>query len=111
MKTSRILLVLAGAGVAFVVSAFAADAAANWSEHCAKCHGVEGKGDTKMGKKLEVIDYTDPKVQEKMKDEDMLKTIKEGKKDGDKVRMKPYADALTEPEIKALVAYVRAFKK
>ncbi len=99
------ILLAAGAAVK------AAEAKENYEKHCSKCHGVEGKGDTKMGKKLEVVDYTDPKVQEKMKDEEMVKTIKEGKKDGDKVRMKPYADALTEPEIKALVAYVRAFKK
>jgi mono/diheme cytochrome c family protein len=107
----KLIVLIVATFLAAGASAKAAEAKENYEKHCAKCHGVEGKGDTKMGKKLEVIDYTDPKVQEKMKDEDMLKTIKEGKKDGDKVRMKAYADALTEPEIKALVAYVRAFKK
>src|SRR5688500_12287701 len=28
---------------------FAADAKANWDKHCAKCHGADGKGQTKMG--------------------------------------------------------------
>ena len=92
-------------------SARAADVKENWEKHCVKCHGPDGKGDTKMGKKLEVKDYTDPKIQEKMKDAEMAKQIKEGKKEGDKVRMKAYAEVLTEAEVKDLVAYVRAFKK
>ena len=40
----------------------------------------------------------------------MLKAIKEGVKDGDKTRMKA-AEGLSDEEMKALVAYVRAFKK
>jgi cytochrome c553 len=50
-------------------------------------------------------------VQEAMKDDKMTKSIKEGIKDGDTTKMKGYADALSDDEIKALVAYVRAFKK
>jgi cytochrome c553 len=107
----RILPLLIALIVAGAVSARAADAKENWEKHCAKCHGTEGKGDTKMGKKLEVKDYTDAKVQEKMKDDEMFKAIKEGKKDGDKVRMKAYADAMTEAEMKDMVAFVRALKK
>ena len=51
-----------------------------------------------------------PKYQASLKDEAMFKAIKEGVKDGDKVRMKA-AEGLSDEEIKALVAYVRAFKK
>jgi cytochrome c553 len=40
----------------------------------------------------------------------MLKAIKEGVKDGEKVRMKA-AEGLSDEEMKALVTYVRAFKK
>ena len=37
-----------------VVSASAADVKEIWAKSCAKCHGPDGKGDTKMGKKLEI---------------------------------------------------------
>lgn len=109
MKKTIVLMV--AALMAAVVSARAADAKANWEKQCAKCHGADGKGDTKMGKKLEVKDYTDAKVQAAMKDDEMTKAITEGKKDKEgKVRMKP-AENLTDDEIKALVAHVRSLKK
>jgi cytochrome c553 len=63
-----------------------------------------------MGKKLEIKDLTDAKVQASLKGEDMLKAIKEGVKDGEKIRMKA-AEGLSDEEMKALVTYVRTFKK
>src|ERR1043165_396577 len=96
--------------VAALTSIRAADAKETFEKNCAKCHGSDGKGDTKMGKKVGVKDYTDPKVQAEMKDETMFKSIKEGIKDGDKTKMKP-AEGLSDDEIKAMVAYVRAFGK
>lgn len=95
---------------AMVVSASAADVKENWDKSCKKCHGADGKGDTPMGKKLDMKDFTDAKYQASLKDEAMLKAIKEGVKDGDKVRMKA-VEGLSDEEMKALVAYVRAFKK
>lgn len=82
----------------------------NWDKQCLKCHGPDGKGQTKLGKKSEVKDLTDPKVQAAFTDEKAFKSIKEGLKDGDKTKMKP-AEKITDEEIKALVAYVRTFKK
>ena len=58
----------------------------------------------------EVKDMTDAKVQAAFTDEKAFKAIKEGIKDGDKTRMKP-AEDMSDDDIKALVAYVRAFKK
>src|SRR5580765_2065090 len=92
-------------------SARAEDAKAIYEKDCAKCHGADGKGDTKMGKKLNVKDYTDAKVQAELKDEKAFKAIKEGLKgDGDKTLMKP-AEGVSDADIKALVAYMRGFKK
>jgi len=108
MKKILLTLVAMGAGLAI---ASAADAQQNWESHCAKCHGKDGKGQTKMGQKLKVKDYTDAKVQESLKDEEMIKTIKEGKKEGDKTLMNAYKDELSDAEIKALVEYIRKFKK
>ena len=86
------------------------DAKAIYEQQCAKCHGADGKGDTKMGKKAGAKDYTDPKIQAEMKDDKAFKSIKEGLKDGDKILMKP-AEKVTDEEIKALIAYMRTFKK
>ena len=104
------MLMTIAACAAMMVSASAADVKENWEKSCAKCHGPDGKGDTKMGKKLEVKDFTDAKVQDSLKDDAMLKAIKEGVKDGDKTRMKA-VEGLSDEEMKALVAYVRKFKK
>lgn len=101
------MLGFAGASLA----AWGADAAANWKEHCAKCHGDTGKGDTKMGRKLDIRDISKADVQAKFTDEDAMKAMKEGLKDKDgKVSMKP-AEGLSEADMKALVAYVRGLKK
>ncbi|HEV2208460.1 MAG TPA: cytochrome c [Verrucomicrobiae bacterium] len=99
---------------AFALAALSASAAggkALYGEHCAKCHGADGKGNTKMGQKLGAKDYTDAKVQADLKDEAATKAIKEGLKEKDgKVLMKP-AEGLSDDEVKALVAYMRSFKK
>jgi mono/diheme cytochrome c family protein len=98
--------------VAGAVSVRAADAKELWEKNCAKCHGADGAGKTKMGEKLGVKDYTDAKVQESLKDAEMTKAIKEGvkEKDSEKTKMKAFSD-LSDDEIKALVAQVRSFKK
>ena len=89
----------------------AADAKENWNKHCAKCHGADGKGQTRMGKQAGAKDYTDSKVQAEIKDENAVKVIKEGLVENGKKKMDPYADKLTDDEIKALVAHIRQFKK
>ena len=93
------------------ISATAADAKATYDKDCAKCHGADGKGGTKMGQKLGAKDYTDAKVQADLKDDAAFKAIKEGLKDKDgKVLMKP-AEGMSDEDIKGLVAYMRKFKK
>jgi len=83
-----------------------------FEKNCAACHGKDGKGNTRMGRQVDVKDYTDPKVQADLSDEKALKTIKEGiKDDKGKERMKPYGDLLTDDQIKSLIAYIRTFKK
>lgn len=93
------------------LSVRAADAKETYDKNCAKCHGEDGKGKTKMGEKVGVKDYTDAKVQASFTDDQMAKTIKEGLKEDDKVKMKAYGDTLSDDDIKGLVAYIRSFKK
>ena len=107
----KLIILAAVFGFAAAMTASAAEAKENWTKMCAKCHGEDGKGQTKMGQKLGIKDYTDAKVQEGFKDEAAVKALKEGLKDKeDKILMKP-AEGLSDDEIKGLVAYVRAFKK
>jgi cytochrome c553 len=107
----KILILATVFGFAAAISASAADAKENWDKMCAKCHGAEGKGDTKMGQKLGIKDYTDAKVQADLKDDEAFKALKEGLKDSDgKTLMKP-VEGLSDDEIKALIAHVRTLKK
>ena len=107
----KIILLAVTLSFAAALTASAADAKENWEKNCAKCHGADGKGQTKMGQKLGIKDYTDAKVQADLKDDAAFKAIKEGLKDkDDKTLMKPAQD-LSDDEIKALVAHLRTFKK
>ena len=64
-----------------------------------------------MGKKLNVKDYRDAKVQAAFTDAEAEKAIKEGVKTNGKQTMKPFGEKLSDADIKALVAYVRSLKK
>jgi mono/diheme cytochrome c family protein len=90
--------------VAFTVAA--QDGKALYDKECAKCHGANGNGDTKMGKKLGAKDYT----KEAIDDAKAFKATKEGLKEGDKTLMKPIEGA-TDDQIKAVIAYMKTFKK
>lgn len=94
-----------------VASASAADGKELYEKDCAKCHGADGKGQTKMGQKLGAKDYTDAKVQDAIKDDAMAKAVKDGFKDKEgKVLMKP-TEGLSDADIAAVVKYMRSFKK
>ena len=111
MKKLLTLALTVAAVAVLSPKAFGADAKANYEKDCTKCHGADGKGDTKMGKKNGVKDYTNAKVQAELKDEAAFKAIKEGLKDKEgKTLMKP-AEGLSDADIKGLIAYIRAFKK
>ena len=93
---AAIIMASAGIGVA-------ADAAANWGQLCASCHGKDGSGNTMMGKKLGLKDYT---KQQGFSDAEATNVIKNGKG-----KMKAYKDKLSDADVKALLFYVRSLKK
>lgn len=95
------------AAAALALPAFslrADDAKAIWEKKCALCHGVDGSGKAAMKTK----NYTDAKVQTDLKDDAILKAIKDGIAD---TKMKGYAGKLSDDEIKSLAAFVRTLKK
>ena len=89
----------------------AADISVTWAQNCASCHGKDGSGNSAMGKKLGVKNYHDADVQAAFSDAEAERAIKEGVKTNGKETMKPFGSKLSETDIKALVAYIRSFKK
>ena len=112
MKATIRILTVGAALAAAATLGRAAPAQENWENHCASCHGEDGKAQTKQGKKLKIRDYTDAAVQAELKDDEMLKAILEGVTENGKERMKAFKDELETPdeEAKALVEYIRKLK-
>jgi cytochrome c553 len=111
MKIITKIAVAAAATALIAGGAYAASASDNWDNSCASCHGSDGKGQTKTGKKLKIKDYTDASVQAGLKDDEMAKAITEGiKGDNGKEKMKSFKDDLSADEVKDLVGFIRKFK-
>jgi mono/diheme cytochrome c family protein len=94
---------------AFVATPSSASPPEKWGKYCAKCHGEDGAGKTKMGEKLKVGDMTSGEWQANHKDAEMKKVTREG---NPKVKM-PAAgqDKLTDAEIDELIKFIRTLKK
>ena len=90
-------------------AALAATAGENWDNNCAKCHGPDGKAQTKIGTKMKLKDYSNPASLAKFTDADLAKATAEGVKDNGKEKMKGYSDKLSADEIAALVKHIRGF--
>jgi|SRR5579862_1979162 len=72
---------------------------------CAMCHGPDGKGQTAMGKNLNIRDLGSTEVQSQS-DADLSKIITDGKG-----KMPKYDGKLTSDQITDLVKYIRTLKK
>lgn len=97
--------VLIAVALTWSVPMLAADGAALYKSKCAACHGADGTGDTPVGKNLKVKSLASPDVQ-KQTDDELSKTISSGKG-----KMPPFAGKLSADELKAVVQFIRGFKK
>ena len=109
MKTlfSMMMAVLFVAGSAGMARA---DGAEMFGKKCAGCHGKDAKGATSMGKKLDIKDLTDAKVQAASTDAQWEKIILEGYKNPEGKKVMP-GFKITPAEAKDLVKTLRGFKK
>lgn len=82
-----------------------------FEKKCATCHGKDGKAATAMGKKLNMRDLTNPKVQANNADDARLeRLITEGVKGAGGKNVMP-GTKLSPEELKDLIKFVRGLKK
>ena len=74
--------------------------------NCARCHGADGLGKTRLGESMAAPDMTDRRWQSRRGDSRMRKAIINGRDE-----MPAFGGKLSKKEIAALVAYVRTLKK
>jgi mono/diheme cytochrome c family protein len=79
--------------------------AATYKSKCAMCHGADGLGATPAGKSMKVPPLNSPDLV-KASDTDLITATKSGKG-----KMPAYAGKLTDPQISAVIAYVRTLQK
>ena len=78
-----------------------------FKDRCARCHGEDGRGKTVIGQMVGAPDFTKEGWWDEEKDERrFVRSITEGKGE-----MPPFGRKLTRPEIKALAAHVKTFRK
>jgi mono/diheme cytochrome c family protein len=111
MSVMGVVTLLSVASAASVAPAFGADLAKGksiYGDKCLKCHGEKGRGDGRKAADLEKkpADYTDKAKMAKFTDEDLKKTVKEGKKP-----MPAFGKKLSDEEIDGVIAYIRTFAK
>ncbi|HEX3107860.1 MAG TPA: cytochrome c [Thermoanaerobaculia bacterium] len=105
MKRHVITAMLLCLVVVLATPLFAADGAALYKTNCTTCHGPTGAGDTPAGKMMKAKPLGSAEVQ-KLTDAEITASITNGKN-----KMPKFGQKLSAEEIKALVAYVRTFKK
>lgn len=94
--------------LACTFNSFGADGKAIYEANCVKCHGSDGKGQTKMGRRLEVRDFTKDEVWNSFDDEDAFKAVKNGiKRDGELIM----GYQMPDEDIKASIEYMKTLKK
>ena len=82
------------------------DAKSTYDAKCAKCHGKDGRGKTMRGRLAHARDLTIAQWQNDVTDERLFNSISNGRG-----KMPGFKKQLSEPDIDALVSYVRGLKR
>jgi cytochrome c553 len=103
-RTSVAIILLA---LFFSAHTFAENVPDTYKAHCYACHGINGAGDTMIGKNLKLRPLGSDEVQ-KQSDEELTDIISKGK---GKNRMPSFERKLSKDQITDLVTYIRSLKK
>jgi mono/diheme cytochrome c family protein len=77
-----------------------------YTANCARCHGGDGLGKTKLGELVEAPDISDTKWQGRRSDRRLQQSVVKGRG-----QMPAFGGKLTKSEIAAAIAYVRSLRK
>lgn len=77
-----------------------------YADRCARCHGSDGQGRTRMGESVEPPDFSDPEWQGGRADSHMIESVTNGRG-----QMPAFRKKLTRQDIAASVAYVRTLRR
>lgn len=78
-----------------------------FANHCAACHGTDGRARTPQGRKLKAKDLRESRLSEA----DLLRLVREGvRTPAGAVRMPGFAEQLTTDEIEAVVREAKRFR-
>ncbi len=102
LLTAILIVVVAVSGSTPLV---AQDGPTLFKTKCAMCHGADGKGETPMGKKLNIRDLGSPEVQ-KQTDAQLSTIISKGKG-----KMPAFEGKLTAEQIGQVLAHIRELGK
>jgi mono/diheme cytochrome c family protein len=105
-----LLLVVFAAGAALAAQGCSNDAgpavpvdpAVMYAQNCARCHGVDGRGDAEIKKTLPVRDFSDPMFLAKAQTDEIARTIMAGKG-----QMPAFGASLSLPKIQSLSGFVQ----
>jgi cytochrome c553 len=104
---TRTLVAIIMLALFFSSYTFAESTADTYKARCSACHGVNGAGDTMIGKNLKLRPLGSDEVQ-KQSDEELTDIISKGK---GKNRMPSFERKLSKDQIADLVTYIRSLKK
>ncbi len=97
-----------GCALSAVAAHAAPDGAALFGQYCIPCHGPDGRAGTPAARKLGAKDL----AASRLTDAEITHQITDGKKDAaGKDRMPAFKPPLTEPEIAALVEFVKSLRQ
>ena len=82
-----------------------------YDKKCSVCHGDDGRGKTRMGKRFHAPDFASAKWQANAKDAELRKVIENGVVEDGVHRMPAWKGKLTPAQIDGLVQLVRGFGK